>query len=243
MKICIIGNSHVAALKSAWENHFDESNKRQINITFFAARGNALKFLKPDSNRLIPTTRQLEKSLTFTSAGETFIDLNAYNAFLLYGLYTDPYHVNDLFYSKALIEDFIKEYSSDSLMLSILEMIPQDLGKKIYIGHNPMYCEKPEVNRQLAESPYDYYYRGISFINDRIFSLYGAELLPQPNHTIAANGRNTLSKYCKGSKRLAVGKNDDNCLHSGSHNERSHMNDSYGKAWLDQFLLHVANDQ
>ena len=242
MKICIIGNSHVGALKRAWEKHFDWAETKKVSITFFAARGRKLNRLKYKDGMLIAKTEQLKKMLSFTSGGESFIDLNAYDVLLLYGLGTAPYYANDLFYSEAVIGDFIKEYSStSSLALKILRLIPQDLGKKIYIGHDPMGAGKSRANRLLDECANNDYERGISLVNNRIFNPHGAKLLGQPSQTIAASGRNTISTYSKGSKRLAAGAANDTRLHPET--DSSHMNESFGEAWLDHFLLHIANDQ
>jgi len=237
MKICIIGNSHVAALKLAWENHFDKRCKKDNDITFFASRGKSLRSLKLENNKLIPDSEHLKKNLRATSGGKSFIDLASYDVFLLYGLATQPYYKHGLFYSKALMEDWLAEYRAASLPIKILEMMPAGLCKKIYIGHNPMPSDVlgPEAN--LVDCKSDAYELGLSFINKTVFNLYAAELLPQPPSTIAASGRNTILEYNVGSRRLDVGDTRSNRLHPTR--DRLHMNDKFGKIWLEEFFKYI----
>lgn len=240
MKICIIGNSHVGAIKRAWECFFDEKSKKSITITFFAARQNLLQHLDYNRGRLRPTKKVVEECLSFTSGGKRFIDLAAYDTFLLYGLGTRPYFINDLFYSEALIEKSLSEYYSKSLAVKILKMIPADSAKQIYIGHNPMVAEKQKPQRNAYKPAIEDYTRGISLANQNYFRPLGSELLMQPSQTIAESGQHTKSVFSRGSQRLEVGDSIDHQLHP--ENERSHMNDEFGKVWLDQFLSDVKKE-
>jgi hypothetical protein len=237
MKICIIGNSHVAALKLAWVNHFDKRCKKDNDITFFASPGNSLRSLKLENNKLIPDSEQLKKNLRATSGGKSFIELASYDVFLLYGLATQPYYNHGLFYSKALMDDWLAEYRAASLPIKILEMMPAGLCKKIYLGHNPMPSEILESKANLVDCKSYAYELGLSFINKTVFNLYAAELLPQPPSTIAASGRNTIFEYNKGSRRLEMGNTRSNRLYPTG--DRLHMNDKFGKIWLEEFFKYI----
>ena len=241
MKICIIGNSHVGALKNAWRTSFHQIKEKEIAITFFAARGSSLKDLEYKDGILSAKTDKLKEMLSFTSGGESFIDLNAYDVLLLYGLNTKPYFPREIFYSKAVTDDFLEDCYSDSLALKILKMIPSGLVRKIYIGHNPLRAENSRANRQPVKCANDDYDRGISLVNDRIFHPHGATLLKQPLQTIAENGKNTMSIYSIGSRRLEIGAINDAEIHPTT--DRGHMNESYGEAWLNHFLLHVGKNR
>ena len=236
MKICIIGNSHVAALKLAWENHFDKRCKKDNDITFFASRGKSLRSLKLENNKLIPDSEHLKKNLRATSGGKSFIDLASYDVFLLYGLGVRPYYASNLFYSKAVIDDSIKDYYFSTLAVKILKMIKSNPRKKVYIGHNPMPNKNPYTVTQFRESRNGHYQRGMFLVNERFFGALGTELLKQPNKTISSCGMHTSTMYGKGALRLYDGK-------PFPQTDNSHMNEDFGKIWLDQFLSQVKNER
>jgi len=70
LRICIIGNSHVGALKEAWDDI--GSDHASLDVTFFAARGDRLKDLVVNGNTLRadgPGATPLKKFMAFTSGG------------------------------------------------------------------------------------------------------------------------------------------------------------------------------
>ena len=86
MKIALIGNSHIACVKLAYENATLDLRER-LNITFFGAPGSGLADLKLKSKTLLTNNEDLRKQLAMTSGGLEKIDLDHYDAIILMGMY------------------------------------------------------------------------------------------------------------------------------------------------------------
>lgn len=80
--VCVIGNSHVAALKLAW-------TKRALKVcdglglTFFSAQNHMLSGIRLKGRALVPVREELAEKLRFTSDGLGRIDLDRYDAFVV----------------------------------------------------------------------------------------------------------------------------------------------------------------
>lgn len=105
-------------------------------------------------------------------------------------------------------------------------------GKKIFVGHNPMPAAKEGISRKEALS----YKRGLKVVNEEIYNPLGALLLNQPALTVMCDGY-TDSVFTKGSKRLAIGKVDDDDFHPDT--DTGHMNSDFGKEWLSNFIVNI----
>ncbi|PLX82835.1 MAG: hypothetical protein C0617_13265 [Desulfuromonas sp.] len=234
MKVCIIGNSHTGALKRAWDTFFDSNFKNIFDLTFFASRAQRLEGLKIEGTKLIPQNEYLKENLKFTSGGKPYVDLSLYDVFLVYGLSTRPYFLSKVFYSEAVLIKSIEDNHTSSLSFKILTMIRDVVDTKTFIGHDPLRVNKDRDGIEFDKVLTEQYSLGISLVNESLFFPLGAELLEQPQQTIVGKGRNTHSIYSKGSKRLDVGDEKDGELHPESDNR--HMNDEFGKIWLESFL-------
>ena len=236
MRICIIGDSHTGALKRAWDNHFNSLDKSAFDIVFFASGGLGMADLKLDGKKLLPSNDTLKEKMKFTSNGHTCINLTAYDLFLIYGLRAMPYFTGGVFYSDAVIEESIKDNYTNSLSFEVLKMIRQVVDKKIFIGHCPLLADTNRDGERLNIDLSNQYINGISLANKRLFNLLGSELLTQPTETIAANGRYTHSRFSKGSKRLDLA----GIGQPHPENDNFHMNDEFGKLWLELFLKKIS---
>jgi len=89
MNICVISNSHAASLKNGWETIGERFPN--IDITFFAAPNRGMSGVKFDVESRAYKTRNhsVRKVLAMTSGGYGRIDIDSYNAFLVYGLFLD----------------------------------------------------------------------------------------------------------------------------------------------------------
>jgi len=238
MKICIIGDSHTGALKRAWDNNFSSLERNVFDINFFASGGLGMAGLKLDGKKLLPSNDILKEKMKFTSNGHTCIDLTVYDFFLIYGLRAMPYFTGGVFYSDIVIGESIKDNYTNSLFFEILKMVRQVVDKKIFIGHCPLLANKnkDENEERLNIDLSNQYINGISLANKRLFNLYGSELLAQPTETIAKDGRYTHSRFSKGSKRLDLA----GIGQPHPENDNFHMNDEFGKLWLELFLKKIS---
>lgn len=229
MRICIIGNSHVGALKRAWDSFSDTA----IEIDFFAARGAHLRDLAVKGKVLAPTTRSLKSALKFTSGGRSRIDPKRYDYFLIYGAQAKHLIINRVnYYSKAVILDTLKDHVQPTVSFGIITKLRSITEKKIYVGHHPLIAAKAEIEKKISHE----YIEGITDLNRHVYNTLNCEIIAQPSETIV-NGHFTDPVYTKGSKRLSVGNKRDDQPHSD--NDRTHMNENFGKIWLENFFERV----
>lgn len=231
MKLCIIGNSHTGSLKRAWDGVLKKQFESKVEITFYAHKGVGLSGLKLDGKRLIADNELLKKSLEFTSGGKEFVELAEYDIFLIYGVRLKAYFASKQFYSNNVLFSSIQDQYVGTLGYKLLEMLRESVDSEIYLGHEPL---RAVHKRDKIDNTSDDYSRGIELANNQLFSKSDAVLVHQPQETLVGNNRNTNSKYSKGSKRLDVSENCDSKLHDEIDN--AHMNDEYGRVWLNSFL-------
>ena len=82
--VCMIGNSHVAALKLAWSNRPPEI-KDGTTITFFSAQNRLMSRIERKGAKLVSGSEELAEKLRYTSGGQDSIKLKEYDAFVLVG--------------------------------------------------------------------------------------------------------------------------------------------------------------
>ncbi len=83
--ICVLGNSHTAALKRAWEK-YAPAVAEGVSLTFFAAANAQLESLAFRDGMLVPLNSEIEAKLRLTSGGKNRIEIARYDAFILVSL-------------------------------------------------------------------------------------------------------------------------------------------------------------
>ncbi|WBU63538.1 hypothetical protein [Paracoccus aerodenitrificans] len=86
-RLCLIGNSHLAAMKLGWDKLVEE-NDPLINghsITCYGAPRDMLRHVEVRDGCLVPTSPKVRKQFTMLS-GQERLDPNDYDVFLLVGL-------------------------------------------------------------------------------------------------------------------------------------------------------------
>jgi hypothetical protein len=231
MKICIIGNSHVGALKRAWDTI--SPAYPGLEMVFFAHRGNGMAALKRQGKQLVPTSDALAAAIKFTSGGLDRIVPNDYDAFLIYGLRASPnFGDNDRFFSRQVRQQAVEDLTGNTLSLRILKMVRQLTDTRIYLGHDPLNsasADRPDASNAPYES-------GIAILNDCVYGPLGAEMLMQPLSTVV-NGRNTDASFSQNSQRLAISTANREEKHSEG--EDKHMNEAFGEIWLTAFIARL----
>lgn len=230
-KICIIGNSHVGALKRAWDTM--EGSTPDVEFDFFAMRGAGMNDLIVEGNKLVGGTSILRAAMQFTSGGKDTIVPEDYDGIILYGLRFTPYLSNkNVVISDQVRKTAICDSARISISTDVLRKIRQISQVKIYIGHTPL---RATVHVKRKRKPVEYL-RDIAEANEIFYRSQNAVIIPQPRVTIV-NGRFTDPVYTEGSKRLAIGDSLDDMSHSGR--DMIHMNDEFGKLWLSDFLTKI----
>lgn len=230
MKICVLGNSHVASLKKGWDSIQTDNQKHQLS--FFASRQNGLAGLKLNNGTLVPTTPQLLNDISYTSGGMKDIPLNEYDIFLLYGLGLSL-SVLDTRLSTAVIQQTCIDIADRVLSFRIAKLIRSASHSKIYIGHNPQ--RSMDKNARPRANKFDYK-ETFAFMSSAI-DVVDTVLVDQPLVSLA-NGWNTKEEYSIGSTRLDVGDKISNQLHPDK--ETEHMNGDFGKLYLDSFFQRLS---
>lgn len=82
--ICLIGNSHIAALKQAWTNRAP-TVASGLTPTFFSAQNRLMAQLTREGRSLVTQGGEFAQKLAYTSGGKDRIDVDDYDAFVLVG--------------------------------------------------------------------------------------------------------------------------------------------------------------
>lgn len=227
MKICVLGNSHVGSLKRAW----DQVSYKwpDVELTFFAQRGDGLRGLSIADGRLVATNERLKSALEFTSGGHSDIDPNGFDSILIYGSGAMPAFQSDRFVSAAALKCSLEDLTYDTVSYSVLRKIRGLTDKFVWVGHDPLRARGVVDNSGNVKE----YLSGINILNEKIYCPLNSRMVTQPIETIV-NGKNTDAKYSAGSKRLSIGDAADGESHP--EHDSLHMNDAFGKLWICQFL-------
>lgn len=231
MRLCVLGNSHVASLKSGWDAI--SGDYPDVSITFFAARQRALDGLHLQEGKLVPQTDILAKNIAFTSGGLTQVDLQSYDAFLCYALGL-PTPVLDPRYSSAVTKLIFSDVFSRSLNIKIARLIRRGTTKPLYIAPNPRVADTPHTPKPGLTKQLDY--RATIALMQRELNLDRSKIIPQPPETLTPGGF-TLGRFSIGSIRLDVGDAISGEVHPASDIE--HMNRDFGTIWIRNFLKQI----
>jgi hypothetical protein len=234
MKLCVLGNSHVGALKIAWSKSM--ASHPHLDLSFFAAPGTGFSKVQLEGERLVPTTERLKELFEYTSGGFDSIDIKSYDAFLVYGLGLSipRRRADDRRYSNAVVSASYLDVLMKSLNLQMCYLLRSVTQAPIYVGHNPIpsigeVSENPVESVRVATLSYMEAFELIS----RILLGQGMRLIAQPNETFLKDWM-TNPHYCIGSLKLDVGKRDSSDFHDLD--DVIHMNEEFGQVWLDSFL-------
>jgi len=227
MRICVLGNSHIATLKQAW----DIRPHKAHSLTFFGAVRDTLLGLRVRKGLLIPDNDALADSLAFTSGGLRRIDPAQYDAFLVFGLCRKVHRQVENFapgLSSAVLEQTLGDYWQARNLYRMAKRLARISKKPVYLGHSPLEIRSPEMAVDQGDYP-----AFISASNRLVFAPVNAELLPQPPATVLG-GLATPARFGIGSTRLADGRPRPNAQHPEG--ERCHMNADFGALWLGAFF-------
>lgn len=222
INLCVLGDSHVAAMKNAWDKISIEYPG--LEITFFAARENGLSDLYLTDDCLVPNNSELSKSLVLTSKGKDKIEILNYDIFLVYGLKLYVPNI-DARYSESLIARQCSDVIRRSLNNKICLKLKKTTNVPVFCGHKPQKAHDGQFIVGLNNKTYQVAFKSLeSAISDDLI------LLSQPDVTISSNKWNTKKEFSIGSTRLDVGDFISNQLHPN--HDVGHMNQEYGVVWL-----------
>lgn len=252
--LCIIGNSHTAAIKQAWTNRAP-AVAPDFSLTFFAARAPQFKALDCRQSALVPSDGEFEDRLRMTSGGKDRIEIDRYDAFVLIGL---GFRINmitlcgecgvvehlqwgpvERLLSHACFASVIETALMDSVAIGLLDKIRAVSNRPVLICPSPFRSEK-----ELRESPHRVrprlsdaeFYRPIvaqtKAIAERIAAERGGEMVWQDDATIATPGF-TKAEFAAGALRLQTpaGRTPGD--------DGQHMNEDFGALMLSAILARL----
>lgn len=225
MRICVLGNSHVASLKLGLEKI---AKAGRPELVFFASRANSLAALRLDGRRLVAPHENLAKALRHTSGGADAVDLDHYDAFLVYGLgFRLPGLQRSL--SSAVQRQACRDTAEQTLSHRICSQLRKGTPKPVYVGHDPQEAAKRGVSASAEHLPYDSVFDMTAgeLMRDKV------QLVRQPRQTFA-DAWFTRQEFSAGSIRLDIGDEMSNQLHPEEDNK--HMNAEFGRLWLADFF-------
>jgi hypothetical protein len=241
MKICVIGNSHVAAVKTGWDRIQHEFPR--VEMTYFAARARYMRDLRVRGGILEAATEQLRKLIASTSGGESTIDPSHYDGFLVVGSQLGLVYMLHMFasyrlfgfmgstpgatmLSEACFHETARAQIDRSLAICLVRRLRSITGKPICVCPEPLLDERAPQFEPFWQRDAELGYSLLSGLFDEKINQLQQELnfkfIPQPGKTVA-NEIFTAQEYKSGSIRLQPGfdaKHDETDL--------MHMNSKYG---------------
>ena len=225
MKICVLGNSQAACLKSAWDK--PENRPPNHQLTIFAAFGLSLANLDVAGKRLVPATAALRQNLIYT-AGLGEVEASDYDAFLICGAGLGFRPIDDRLSHQvltALTTDLVKT----SLAYSLAGKVRRITDAPIYVMHAPLLDVRTAERVHFGYFDYADYFPLLTQAMD----IPGTVLMKQPDQTIT-QGHFTKLEFSQDAVRLAVKSEGEGIRHK--EDDYNHMNTYYGAVRLKDFF-------
>ena len=227
MKICVIGTSHLGALKQGWDMVRDEF--AGLDLVFFGSPGSSLRQLRTKGTRLVADDAALAKSLAYTSGGLSEIVIADYDAFLLYGvLFRLPRLRRGI--SMAVLRAVVEAQASQGLLVKTAKRVRKLTDKRLWLAASPLEVAAGDEVDTAVYHPHDLLLTALQ----RAFVVPDAVFLAQPAETMGPD-LCTLARFGEGSLRLLPTEDGaDHEAHPDS--DVTHMNGAFGKLWLQANL-------
>ncbi len=228
IRVCIIGNSHVAALKHGAESLCKRHPDLQLG--FFAARSNKTGGLAVADGVYRPTNDALADQLALTSGGQREIDPTDWDAFLIYGFGGRPQPGD---FAKGLSRNFRRDLFAQRLSRSLL---PQHLKALRELTDAPVFAALAPLLAQIPDARRNrllHHREEVALVQSRFCDPYSARLISQPDATTYKD-LYTLPKFNTRSVPLENAHADAGSRHDDR--DRQHMNSRYGVVWWEHFL-------
>ncbi|HWA91340.1 MAG TPA: hypothetical protein VG889_14990 [Rhizomicrobium sp.] len=208
--VCMIGNSHVAALKMAWDNR-DLGAAGGVGVTFFSAQTNLLEHLTLEKGVLVPGSDAAREKLSFTSGTDGRIAIASFDALVMVG---SCFGVNLLrFYrecptwerrrfvpdagivSAACLDAFVAQDMEESIAVRLIETIRKVKAMPVLLVGAPYVSaralDEPEWKDEACLRDEDFLARTAARCRasaDRVAARHGCETVWQDDSTVGPPG-------------------------------------------------------
>ncbi len=251
-QICVLGNSHVAALKGGWHDGANENV--DLRPDFYGCLASGMASLTYTNGKLGPSDPKAAEFFRNISGLGEFIDPNDYDAFILCGMgmyptaifnnyasfatptsnnRTAPHLVSDECMKETLWEDLER-----SMMFHCARLVRSVTDKPVYIAWQAFLSEKlfeiewrrDQITPIIENKDQIFVQKAMESVEDRLTD-EGFTFLKQPDHTIA-DGIMTRAKYSRGSVLFR-----EELTKEHRENDVFHMNSDYGRACWDTWVI------
>lgn len=227
IRLCIIGNSHAAALKLATDAF--RADHPEARLSFFAAPSRETSALEVTDGRYAASTPELAAQLRLTSGGHDGIAPSEYDAFLVYGFGgRGDFSDNPRLLSAAFCRAVALERVRRSLLPRHIAALRQLTHAPIFAALTPL----PGIDGIRKPRRLMRYKAEMAMVQAQICDPHGVTLCPQPPESLV-KGRATRAEFAAGSQPLENAHRPTPGAHDRS--ERRHMNAAYGRLWLEHF--------
>lgn len=248
-RLCVIGNSHVAAFKLGWDQLAAQKDARIAGLapTFFGAPRDGVKAVAVREGRLVPLSESVAAHFVRLSGGRSEIDPILYDGFLLVGLGASMKRVLRLYRthrwygvqqsagctvaSLVFVQDFLAEGYAGTRLAQVAQMLAGLTDKPVFATPEPYWAAMPS---QSTGKKGDFGWARAAASGDgeklaEVFAValaaalgHHAGLMLQPAATVE-HGIVTRAIYNKGASKMITG--------GGDESDAAHMNGDYGAVW------------
>ncbi|MCP4822887.1 MAG: hypothetical protein GY892_02105 [Shimia sp.] len=245
-KVCVLGNSHIAALKGGWET---ASPAKQLDPDFFGALSKGMETLALIDGKLLPSDPEAAAFFCDISGKGIGARAEDYEAFVLCGMgmfpnpvfnnyasYATPStcNTNAAYYvSDACLDDLLWDHIDRSMMMHCARLVRGVTDAPVHLVWQAFWSEAL-INIQwradqmapiVANGDQEYIHARMRTVETRLAN-EGFSVLTQPEDTLT-QGVMTKKEYSRGSVLFREGLNQPH-----RDNDVFHMNSDYGaKCW------------
>lgn len=253
LSICVIGNSHAAAIKQAWSNRTPGS-AGGVSLTFFCAKAVLMRSMELRGGALVPTDPALADMFRYTSGGHDRIEIARYDAFILIGLgfrfsliqicdncgtiEHTKWGPIETIVSKACFNAMIQSHL-ESMALDLMADIRKCTDRPILICPTPFRTEEDlrenlvRRNPRLAEPEFcAALMDDVEAIGSALVARHNGEVVWQDENTVSLPGF-TQREFSFGAVRFSEGDAE------AGDADGMHMNEDYGRIMLAAALARL----
>lgn len=247
LRLCVIGNSHIAAVKLGWDVAQSDGRADMGGIapTFFGAPRDGIRHAKLEEGSLVPKRKDVAEYFKLLSAGQDRIRLTDYDAFLLVGLNISSKRILRFYKTHAWVglsgvaekvvvhpafaREFLAERYAKTRMIDMASTLRGAVDRPILAVAEPHWASWARSAPEVADFGWgaaiaagDGTAIGRTFdhaVTDALAPF--ATFVHQPDETVE-DGIMTRTDFNKDASRLITGE--------GGGTDASHMNAAYGRS-------------
>lgn len=235
MNICVLSNSHAAALQLGLAELPDEL-KAGFNIRFFASRQNRLSRLRRGEGKLICNDPEVARDLKFTSGGLEYIDPAEYDVFILHALGFRAHYTPfiDCCFSRQFVNEYVRARWHNTVSQQLATLLRGVTSKPMIFSPQPYWSGGDKELRLKLGKTAEPIKDQLAVVGSHIAAKYeNVRVLVQPQESVV-DGIFTARRFSRNSSRLDVGDRQSGRAHDNT--DHQHMNADYGAlVWRDIF--------